>query len=321
MASSVILVGALLVGGALGWLVPEIAFPHEPVLFASAAVQLILSVGMLPRRLGRVPGDRRALHRLLVWHYLAGTALWLLPWVVLHLLMGVDNAALTGFTVLMAMPAAAGLPVYAAAARADARLVTRLAIRVYLVGTVLTPALLLVTVGLDDPLGLAWRLLVTLVAPSLLGMALRRYVQKIPRRLHFGLTLVAMAAACFVFGQSFQSEDLAAGAGWAVGIGAAAALVRLAVTVCLALWGTRRDPASRGSTVLAAISKNDALAATLALGLGGAAATVPGLVHMVLAMLVVVVLAASFGRAATRDRVEPRVAAALVGPRGTAPER
>lgn len=208
----------------------------------------------------------------------------------------------------MAMPAAAGLPAYAAAARADTRLVTRFAVLAYLIAPALTPVLLLATVGADDPLGLGERLLVTLVIPTLLGLALRRWVARIPARLRFSGTALAMAVACFVFGQSFRSQGPSPEVGWLLLIGAAAGLVRLAVTVGAALASTRRDSERRTGTVLVATSKNDALAATLALGVGGPLAAVPALTHMVASMVMVVVLAGADVQRGRRQAPSARVA-------------
>lgn len=263
-------ISGLLIGGAL-----PAAEQFAQLALLGLFVQTLIAVGGLAERGSSSP--RWWATRMLVTHHVCLS----LPLLVLGLVWGLDTRLGVGVFVLGAVPPAAGLPGFVAACRGLVRPIVRFCLLAYVVGVVLTPALVLLALGTDGQAGsIVATVVFGLVLPAILGMAGRRRLVRLPRGLMFGIVATCVLLVAVSLGPSLYS---------AVGMGLndpAYLTVTVAVGFGRCVWGATwgallAKRRMRLESALAGGYKNSALAAVIAQAAGGPLAALPCLLGVI----------------------------------------
>lgn len=295
------IVAAQTLGLLIGALVP--ALEHlRPVALPCLFVQTLIAVGSLAEAESKAPKGWAP--RTLVIHHAAVS----LPLMLAGVLLGLDTPIGVGAYVLGAVPTAAGLPSFAAAAGASVLPIIRYCLIAYAIGLPLTPLLVLVGVGGSG--GSTSTIVLTLIGglilPAILGTLGRHWLARMSRTLSFGIVAAAVLLVMLSLGPDLRIaidsglDDpkvlwiaLAIGLGRSLGGGVIGALT--------APKGLRLE------STFGVAYKNTVLAALIAYGAMGSLATLPSLLSLfgeVILMLIAARLAAR-RRAADREESAP----------------
>lgn len=269
-AVAVATVGGLLLGAAI----PP-AEQVRPLALPLLFVQTAVAVGALSEE--RSSSTRRWAWGMFLRHHLFAS----LPLMALGLLMGLDTSWGVGTFLLGAAPTAIALPSNVAACGGQVRPAVQFTLLGYGIGVILTPALVLLAIGASGRVGpMVTTLLVGLIAPALLGVVARPWLQRIPRGLSF--TIVAASVLVLMLGMGSNLRE-------AVALGfESPALLWLAAAIGFGrvAWGAslalRFPPQGklRLEAVLAGGGKNAVLAAVIADASFGPLAALPALVSL-----------------------------------------
>jgi len=269
-AIAVATVGGLLLGAAI----PN-AEQVRPLALPMLFVQTAVAVGALSE--DKSSSTRRWAWDMFLRHHLFAS----LPLMALGLSMGLDTSWGVGTFLLGAAPTAIALPSNVAACGGQVRPAVQFTLLGYGVGVILTPALVLLALGASGRVGpMVTALLVGLIAPALLGVVARPWLQQIPRGLSF--TIVAASVLVLMLGMGSDLRDaitLGLERPALLGMAAAIGFGRVAWGASLAL---RFPPQGklRLEAVLAGGGKNAVLAAVIANASFGPLAALPALVSL-----------------------------------------
>lgn len=263
-------VAGLLIGAA----VPEASLLRPlavPLLF----LQTLVAVGALSEARPDSSGSWAA--HMLLRHHVAVS----LPLMGLGLLMGLDTWWGVGTFVLGAVPPAIALPSNVAACGGHVRPVVQFTLVGYALGVVATPALVLLGLGTTsrvEPMVLT--LLFGLVLPAILGTVARRWLQRVPRSLSFGVVSATVLVLMLGMGSDLREAVL-------LGLDHPGLLaIAAAVGFGRCIWGAALGVAlapRRQLLLEAALTgggKNAVLAAVIAYAAVGPLAALPALVSI-----------------------------------------
>jgi predicted Na+-dependent transporter len=238
-------------------------------------LQTTVAVGALSEV--RTGSTRRWAWSMFVRHHVFASV----PLIGLGLAMGLDTPWGVGTFLLGAAPTAIALPSNVAACGGQVRPVVQFTLIGYGIGVVLTPAIVLLALGSAGRVEtMVVTLLFGLIAPAMLGVVARPWLQRLPRRLSFTMVATSVLVLMLGMGSDLREalilglrEPAVLGLAFAIGFG------RVAWGAALAL---RFPP--RGTLVLEAAlaggGKNAVLAAVIAGSTFGPLAALPALLSL-----------------------------------------
>lgn len=285
---------ATIAGLLLGAAIPA-AEEVRPLALPLLFIQTAVAVGALAEV--KAGSTRRWAWDMLMRHHLFAS----IPLMALGVVMGLDTSWGVGTFLLGAAPTAIALPSNVAACGGQVRPVVHFTLLGYGLGVVLTPAIVLLALGASDQGGpMVTTLLVGLIAPAILGVAARPWLQRIPRAWSFGV--VATAVLVLMLGMGSDLRD-------AVRLGLEApTLLALAALIGFGrvVWGAAlsfRFPPRGGlvrEAVLAGGGKNAVLAAVMANAAFGPMAALPALISL-FAEIALLFVVSALGAPASHD--------------------
>jgi hypothetical protein len=274
-----------------------------PVITACLAVATALTIGGL-RADWHSRANMAISGRLLVVNLVAGSlVVAAMAWMV-----GLDTPAGKGFLALAVVPVAAGLPAYASAVGISPERVSLFALVSYAGALIATPLLLSLVFGTESP----WRpvvltVLAGLVLPAIIGVALARWIKRLPHATRRGVSILALLVAMVGLGKVLTLSDITTDA-----LGApAAAIVALSLLraplggllgVGLYRSSTRRPTPSEAA--LAGGYKNCAMAGATAIAAGIPAAAVPSALGLLSEAILLGAVALLRRRSPTADVID-----------------
>jgi hypothetical protein len=263
--------GAILAGLIGGALLPAISTAVAGIAIPALGFQTLLTVGALPSLGGRGAAVRGL--KLLGLHLATLTA----PLAVVGVLLGLEHPLGFGVFVMAVVPPAALVPTYAEAMKLDVGSAVAFCLTSYAIALVATPAALVAAAGSSLGRGAILSVLgVGLVAPTIAGRVLHRFLMKVPTGPRQVLVAIAIFLITFSLGgdllPALSAENVTVG-----GIGAIALLL-VARTAGSGWIAGALSPANLGSeAALAGGFKNIALSAGASAALMGSAAALPSL--------------------------------------------
>jgi hypothetical protein len=266
------LLGSAILAGVIGGaLLPAISTAVAGVAIPALGFQTLLTVGALPSLGGRGAAVRGL--KLLGLHLATLTA----PLAIAGVLLGLENPLGFGVFVMAVVPPAALVPTYAEAMKLDVGSAVAFCLTSYAIALVATPAALVAAAGSSLGRGAILSVLgVGLVAPTIAGRVLHRFLMKVPT----GARQVLVAIAIFLITFSLGGDLLPALSADNVTVGGigAIALLLVARTAGSGWIAGALSPANLASEgALAGGFKNIALSAGASAALMGSAAALPSL--------------------------------------------